>query len=327
MVIRLRRLLVPVISLLAVAAVGVVAGCVQGEQVVATPTPTPYIEISVAIPCQLAPGDSIPISLRGQVPAGAAVAWEADAGTIATQGGAVAVYTAPDKVATDEISAQVNADGESRTISVTCTILLPPTATATATPVPTDTPAPTDTPPPSPTATETPTPTPSPTPVPTLEPVACANFRVAAGVFPDFATGETFVSANTDYFTCEGVDDPLGERERVVHVDYEVTGNRDDFGSMGFVLGEYDASTFEQLCVSTHALEPQQAVWLKLKDVNGNEGRARLDVPGGGWSEQCVPLSVYADQGVDVTRLENVSVGFDQELDSIEVWLDDILFK
>lgn len=213
--------------------------------------------------------------------------------------------------------------------SVTPTATSTPTVTATTTATPTPTSTPTLTPSSTNSATATASPTKTPTPVPLS--ISCGQSVLVSHVFPQFMGKVPFWGPVenpiiTDYFLCEGVTDPDPVRSDpgVLQVVYWSTGNRDDFAFFGLALDGFDASAFQELCLKAYASRPNQAFWLKMKDINDYEGQVEVVVRGtDSWLPQCVDLEQYASQGVDLRKLENISLGFDVLLGDAELWLDD----
>jgi hypothetical protein len=68
---------------------------------------TASVEISVSIPCILAPGETRPLSLRGQIPAGAEIFWEAAEGEILPSTSLSTNYRAPNHETTDVITVRI----------------------------------------------------------------------------------------------------------------------------------------------------------------------------------------------------------------------------
>ena len=220
-------------------------------------------------------------------------------------------------------------DGITPTPTTTPTI----TVTATSTFIPTN--PPTLTPSPTNTATATPTPTSTPTFTPVPPAIACGQSIIISNIFPQLTGQEPFWGPFENptfaaYFTCEGVTDPDSVRSDpgVLRIVYQNTGNRNDFGYFGIGLNVFDASQFSELCFLIYANNPNQAFWLKVKDIHQIEGQieVNVDVPNK-WHLQCFDLNEYASQDVNLSQLENISLGFDPILGSVELWFDDFEFK
>ncbi|MBK8129260.1 MAG: hypothetical protein IPK53_10205 [bacterium] len=65
------------------------------------------VEISVDIPCVISPGETRPLSLRGQLPANAEISWETMAGSVDPAVGPSTIYRAPDQETNDIITARI----------------------------------------------------------------------------------------------------------------------------------------------------------------------------------------------------------------------------
>lgn len=82
------------------------------------------VEITIDIPCTLQPGTQKPLSLRGVVPSGARIKWQATHGTVSPDDQVNTLYTAPDVETEDSIGVEIVTADSSIFRSLNCSILL-----------------------------------------------------------------------------------------------------------------------------------------------------------------------------------------------------------
>jgi len=300
------------------------SACSQGSQV----TPPPIIP---GRPCTLSPGESLPLVVdwRGEP---ATFEWSASGGTVIPDKGLAVNFTAPHSPG--QVVVIVNVIMKNSTIQgqITCTI------EATPVPSPTFTNTPTETSTPLPTSTSIPTATITPTPV--LPPIACNHpsitkqvfpqFEQVAGQFPFAGSGPNAVSS--DVFLCQGVYDQAHTPPLSVKIVYHSTGDQYGFFGFGIKLKDgfspYDASKFTKICLWDYTEVPGQAFRLKLKDASGVERGIQIIIDKGSeWTQISKELSEFTGQGVNLSRLENINLGFEQVSGSATLWVDDFELK
>lgn len=166
----------------------------------------------------------------------------------------------------------------------------------------------------------------------------CNHLAITEDVFPQLKDEPDaypiYGPIDDPNFQCRAVFDPVYDGQLAIRIEYHNAG--DNFGYWGINLAPtgYDVTGYSQICLQAHAKKPLQVFRLKLKDLDGTEIAKNIIVQGEGgnkteaaWEEECVPLSYYYDQGVDIVRLENVNVGFDKDTGDAIVWLDAFIFK
>jgi hypothetical protein len=242
--------------------------------------------------------------------------WGANRGTLSSQTGASAIYTAPDSPGFDTVTVEVTSTGGSTVRSITFEVVVPPTPTS----IPTSTPAPTETPAPAPTST----PTVTPTPVPPL-----------VEIVPQVGGGEAFVFKN------EGgeLDTRYVESAECRHsgtfglrLTYTMSGE----GSGGWGIswinapgGYLDASGFSELVFWVKGTSGGETFQVGLKDTSGREVKVEsgslVIVSSSDWRPVRVPLSEFT--GVNTASVENMNLGFNRNHGSGTICIDDIVFE
>jgi hypothetical protein len=139
----------------------VISACVTS-----TPTLTPTMAMPIPTivssgPCELAPGDTFPLSVTGVSGSGVTYSWSASRGNVTPSDGPSVLYTAPDTGGRDIVRVEARKDGQSSAATITCVVSTPVTLTPAISPTPPATLTPTISP--TPTATLTPTIAPPPT--------------------------------------------------------------------------------------------------------------------------------------------------------------------
>jgi hypothetical protein len=235
--------------------------------------------------------------------------WSALRGKITDPSLPNVIYTAPDTPGPDTVTLRVTNPGGEILRNITFNIVEPPPPTTTVTPPPAD------------------TPTPSPLP----DAFACNSPFVTRDIFPQLAdeTGQfPFYGPETESrFTCEGVYDIFHSEPIAVHIVYENFGN--NFGWWGIAtVNGYDVSLHSEICFWAYAQEPDQSFRMKMKDITGKEEGivVTITVPNQ-WRQVCTDISTFAELGIQVNKIENVNLGFEQPTGSVEIWVDDFELK
>lgn len=182
----------------------------------------------------------------------------------------------------------------------------------------------------TPTATATaPTPTETPEPTPTQPPLSCRHPALTSYIFPqleDVAGQRAFygpLEESEAIFLCQGVRDVVHSPPVAVRIEYHVAEGKYGFFGIGTLNG-YDASQFQQICFWAYAEQPDQAFRLKMRDSSGVEQGGSVTVPEvGEWTQVCEDLATFTALGVDVSRLDNINLGFEGANGSATVWVDD----
>ena len=170
------------------------------------------------------------------------------------------------------------------------------------------------------------------------EPLPCENLEIAREVFPQLAGElplEPFSNKESSrVFICEGVRDLVHNATVSVHLSYEDGGVSTQYGYFGISgFNGFDVSAYNEFCLQAYAKEPRQGFWVNLKDVSSPPGfdtRIPVVVPATfSWMEICVELQEYRDrnEGLDLSQLENVNLGFDNRTGTAEVWISGFEFR
>jgi hypothetical protein len=311
--------------------------------------PAPEIGVPTVIParpCVLSPGESIPLTVTG-VQGDVIYEWSPSAGVVTPPTGPAVTYKAPNDTGQVIIAVTAKKDGKSSMGSIICMVEATPTPsptvtntpTPTDTPVPTNTPTPTDTPVPTNTPiptdtlvpTDTPIPTDTPTLTPTPPPLECRHPELTAYVFPQLqeVPGQRAfygpLEESEEVFLCEGVRDIVHSIPVAVRIEYHIAQGTGRFGYFGIgTLGGYNVTQFSQICLWAYAVQPDQAFRVKLRDTLGTEMGVNVTVRDANeWSRICVDLQRFSDQGVDLSQLDNINLGFEEANGSATVWVDD----
>ena len=231
------------------------------------------------------------------------------------------IYTAPNTPGFDTVTVKVSNDGGTVIKSINFEVVAPPptaTPTATDTPIPTNTPVPTDTP----TATATP------------EPIECRNPSITKNLFPWFLDVDGqfpfYGPLDKNYFSCTGVYDIVHSAPMSVHIKYEKIGSNFGWWGIGVKTGfdGFDITSYNQICFWAYAQKPDQAFRLKVKEPGkSDKGVIVVVEQPNQWQQICRDLTELSDLGVRLDRLENVNLGFEADIGSAEVWVDDFEFK
>ena len=268
-----------------------------------------------ARPCKVSPGESIPLTVSGGEGA-ETFEWETSTGMVSPRTGLATTFTAPEDYSGQVIITVRGTNGKaSATGSITCDIVSTPTLP----PVPTDTQTPTITPYPSNTPTLTPTP----------EPIACLHPSITGHVFPQLKDEPGQfpfygpLEESLEVFQCQGVYDISLSPPVSIRVEYHSNVGKFGYWGIGTPNG-YDASQFHEICFWAYVEQPDQAFKLKFRDRDGVEKGVQIIVePTMQWTQICTDLNRFSDQGVQLNRLENINLGFEQSTSSTTVWVDD----
>lgn len=189
---------------------------------------------------------------------------------------------------------------------------------------------------PTPIAAEaTPIPPSPPPPTITPEPLDCRHPAITSYVFPqleEVAGQRSFygpLEESPDVFRCAGVYDVVHSEPLTVRIEYHIIRGTGKYGFWGIgTLNGYDASQFSEICLWAFSVQPDRAFRLKLKDTQSVEQGVDIIVKDANqWTQYCVDLSEFSQQGVDLSRLDNVNLGFEEANGSITVWVDDFTFE
>ncbi|HLF27525.1 MAG TPA: hypothetical protein VJG32_14420 [Anaerolineae bacterium] len=291
------------------------AGCVQ-----AAPPDVSEIQAQPSTTIQVNETASLNVTASGS---NLTFAWSAVRGTLSDPTQPSVIYTAPNTPGPDTVTVKVSSGGETTVRSATFQVTAPtasPTPTVTNTPPPTDVPIPTETPPP----TTTPTP---------LPPIACNHLSITENLFPELVGIRDqfpfYGPLGDPRFLCFGVYDIVHTGPLAVKVTYQSDVNEGNFGFWGIGTPHgYDASALQAICFWAYTEQPNQTVRLQLRDTTDVEKGLFVNIPqAGAWQRFCTALTEFAEQGVNLNILENVSLGFNKDTQSSTVWVDDFEFE
>lgn len=183
------------------------------------------------------------------------------------------------------------------------------------------------------TNTQVPTPTPTHTPAPLPSPVSCDNPDIVPGIFAQLAQENTssFIgksdAPNAPDFECMGVYDRSNLAPPSLKLQYTEASNTYAFYGIG-ISESFDASGFSQICISVFTMESNQNFDLELKDTNGMESGIEIfPTKLQEWGENCVDLSGYETEGVDLGNISVITLSFNDSFGSVDIWVDDFEFK
>jgi hypothetical protein len=239
--------------------------------------------------------------------------WTAQKGTLSDSTQPAVIYTAPDSPGPDTVTLKVTYSGGEVIRSITFEVVGAPTPTATETPLPADTPTPTAPP----------------------EPMACNLPAVTPYLFPQLAneTGQfaMYGPLPETNLLCQAVYDIVHTPGKMaVHVKYENVGTNFAWWGVATPNG-YDASQHSQLCFWAYAEKPNQSFRVKMKDMaktpKSENGVVTTIGVTNQWKQICTNISVFSDLGVQVDKMENINLGFEQPTGSAEIWIADFEFK
>lgn len=271
--------------------------------------------------------------------------WSATAGELSKTDTPTVQFTAPAEPGDVAVTVEVTIGQVTYPITRKFQVLEPATAIAEA---PSGTPAETPTTAPGVTLTEAPAETPavavietptkaptkSPTPTSTPPPLECRHPELTAYVFPqlqDVPGQRAFYGPweeTEEVFECRGVYDTVRSEPVAVRIEYHVVRGSYRHGYFGIgTLGGYDATAFSQICLWAYAEQPDQAFRVKLKDTSEAEAGVNVTVrEPNKWSQICVDLAEFSDQGVKLDQLDNVNLGFEEANGNATIWVDDFEF-
>jgi hypothetical protein len=181
-------------------------------------------------------------------------------------------------------------------------------------------------------ATDTPVAAGTPTAVP--DPIACHHPAVTKKLFPQLenVNGQfpMYGPETEPNFLCKAVYDRVHTPGGIaVHLKYDNVGA--NFGWWGIAIKDpdsYDASQYRQVCFWVFAEQPNQAFRVKMKDKAKKEaGDVVTTEVTGQWDQICTNISDFADAGIQVDRMDNINLGFEQPSGSAEIWVADFEFK
>lgn len=186
--------------------------------------------------------------------------------------------------------------------------------------LPTSTPNRTDTPPPS---TDTSMP----------EPLVCLHPSITGHIFPQIKDESDQVpfygpeEDSSEVFLCQAVYDIVHTPPVSIRIEFHSTGSR--YGYWGiFTPNSYDASQFSEICFWAYVEQPDQSFRLKFKDIDGvEEGVLIIIEHPRQWTQICTEMSRFSDQGVQLNKLENINLGFEQSTSNATVWVDDFEYR
>jgi hypothetical protein len=93
----------------------------------------------------------------------------------------------------------------------------------------------------------------------------------------------------------------------------------------------FDASAFADLTLWIKGTSGGEIFQIGLKDTDGNEVKVESEplvvVSASEWRPVTVPLSRFSDEGVNITSIENVNVGFNRDHGSGTICVDDVAFE
>ena len=288
------------------------------QPIVATQALKPPVIQTRSGDCILNPGENIALGVQDPV-ADAKYQWSASLGSLNTSAGTAVNYTAPkDPEGANEVLIQVTiqrGEEEPLTTNFYCTIAV--------------------TPPPPPTATPPPAPTDTPLPSPTVVPIVCWHPEITAYVFPqlkDLPNQRAFAGPlenSPTVFECGGVRDRFQSEPISIKFSYHPELNNDQFGYFGIgTLDGYDISRFNEICVWAYAEQPDQVFRLKIKDMARHEDGFNITVKDPNqWSNFCEKLADFSAKGIDLTRLDNINLGFEPANGAATIWFDDFELK
>lgn len=305
-------------ALFALVAGRLIAACagatLEGSEITVNPNTTILIGQTATL--------KIDVIVKGATPV---FEWKVERGRLSSTGTPSVIYTAPDKAGPDVVTVVVTAGDATLTQSITFDVVEP-----TQTPMPTTVPV-TDTPAPSATPALT------DTPIPTAQkPVECNHPSITSNVFPQLkdVDGRFPIYAGDDgiprpKFLCQGVFDVVHSAPLAIRIEFRSDDNADGWWGIatpkGYDLTQLDVS---EVCFWVYAEEQLQAFRLKLKGPRTVERGVDIEVVKvREWTQICTPLAKFSDQGVDLTRLDNVNLGFNKETKSATIWVDDFEFK
>ncbi len=270
--------------------------------------------------------------------------WSALRGTVVPKDQAATNYTAPNSPGNDTVTVKVSGGGGSVVKSIPFIVeplptitptIAPPSPTIASTNLPPPTTAPTNTPTTVPILTPTipPTDTPTPSPTPPL-PIVCNHLSITRNVFPQLqseAEHFAFYGPPEDAvrFKCQGVYTRFKSPPLAVRIEYISDKAAGNFGFWGIATPKgNDISKFTEICFYVYVEQPNQAFQLNIKDTSPKEIRLKqLAEEPNKWTEICQPLSDYSNEGLDLSKVENINLGFNTTSSDATLWVDDFVLK
>jgi len=241
--------------------------------------------------------------------------WTVLRGSLSNPTQPAVIYTAPNTPGFDTVTVKVSNEGGTIIKSINFEVVASP-------------------PTPTPTATNTPIPTDTPTPTATPEPIECRNPSITKNVFPWLVDVDGqfpfYGPLEETKFSCEGVYDIVHSAPLAVHIKFTRAGKNFGFWGIGVKKGfdGFDVSGYSEVCFWAYTIKPDQSFRLKLRELGTTDKGIVVTVDTANqWQEICTDLNEFADMGVKLDNLENVNLGFESDIDSTEVWVDDFELK
>lgn len=229
---------------------------------------------------------------------GVKIKWSAIRGTLSASEGPAVVYSPPDTPGKDTVSVEVSTAAGTTIKNVSFNVIAPPIAA--------------------------------------LEPIACNHPAVTANLFPQLegVNGQfpMYGPEGDPNILCQAVYDIVHTPGKMaVHFKYENVGT--NFGWWGIAIKDpnsYDASQHSQVCFWVYAQQPNQSFHVKMKDKSEpkkEEGEVVITQATNKWEQICTDISRFAGKGIQVDKMDNVNLGFEQPTGSSEIWVADFEFK
>jgi hypothetical protein len=240
--------------------------------------------------------------------------WAAQRGTLSESTKPSVIYRAPSSPGPDTVTVKITNSGGQIVRNITFTVVEPPTPTVTSI------------------ATIEVTSEPTQTPTFAPPPIVCNHPAVTKNIFSQLANENgqfPFYGPLTEpKFLCEAVYDLVHiPGKMAIHIKYENVGT--NFGWWGIATPNgYDASRHRQLCFWAYAKQSNQSFRVKIKDTTHKERGdiVTVEVPNE-WAQICTDVSRFQEQGIEVSKMDNVNLGFEEPSGSAEIWVADFEFK
>jgi hypothetical protein len=266
--------------------------------------------------------------------------WAAARGTLSSDTAPSVLYTAPDSPGPDTVTVKVIGKGGSTVQSITFQVSIP-TPTSTPTPTytlaPTPTPVPSATPSPAPTTTSasTPTPSPSPSATPTTTPPPAPPPLLE--IFPQSKDAEAFYWEDKGgELTHHFVESDECRHSGVygLQIEYKMSGEGNGGWGVHWANAPadgFDASGFSTLDFWVKGLSGKKTFQIGLKDSDQREIKIESEelvvVSADEWRLVAIPLSEFANRGVNTASLDNVHFSFRADHGEGTICIDDISFS
>jgi hypothetical protein len=280
-----------------------------------------YSEV-VIVPsdCQLMSGEEFPLSLKGPIPSGTTINWQATKGTVSPTTGVSVNYIAPQDSGKVNVTAIFSLGDNQHSATITCQVIAP---TPTITPIP-------------PTATHTETPLPSETPIPdTPTPLPCPLLEL----FPQvWGCEAAFIFKNAG----GALEAEYVTSEHCVHsgvYGLQLTYSNAGAANAGWGVqwnasptGHFNASGFSILNFWVRGSSGGETFQIGIKDTSGKEVKlesSNLIVVSDTWTQVAVPLSSFEDDRgrVNMASIANLNFGFNRNHGIGTICIDDLVFS